>query len=73
MMMLHQIMEGGEDRGHGIDRYSRLLESVAVVVAAAGTECGSVEFGVGEMVFLVWKLITLNSYIYIHCGAFAGY
>ena len=70
MMMLHQIMEGGEDRGHGIDRYSRLLESVAVVVAAAGTECGSVEFGVGEMVFLVWNVYYIE-FIYIHCGAFA--
>jgi len=47
------------------------LECIGVV--AGGTERGSVEFGVGEMVFLVWKLITLNSYIYIHCGAFAGY
>ena len=35
------------------------------------TDCGSVEFGVSEMVFLVWNLDHIE-FIYIHCGAFAS-
>ena len=69
--MLHRMMEEEEDRGHGIDGHAIHL-SVGVCLAVAGeTDCGSVEFGVSEMVFLVWNLDHIE-FIYIHCGAFAS-
>ena len=46
MMMLHRMMEEGEDRGHGIDGHGRFHWIVCGAVASE-TECGSVEFGVG--------------------------
>ena len=66
--MLHRMMEEGEDRGHGIDGHGR-FHWIGCGAVASETECGSVEFGVGEMVFLVWNLDHIE-FIYIHCGAF---
>jgi hypothetical protein len=63
-------MEEGEDRGHGIDGHARFHWILCGAVAGE-TECGSVEFGVSEMVFLVWNLDHIE-FIYIHCGAFAS-
>jgi len=64
------MMEEGEDRGHGIDGHGRFHWIVCVAVGGE-TDCGSVEFGVGEMVFLVWNHDHIE-FIYIHCGAFAS-